>query len=136
MATKHTSPSRKKTIKNQQSKKSSTRSNRQSLMSKYTKKVRTFLKRRPHRSFRRTRQRDYTRSLSLPGYWSFTNNVRIVLWSNKKLFISLVVVYAVLSGIFVGIASQTTYSTLSDTLSSTGQDIFNGNVGDCLLYTS
>ena len=39
-----------------------------------------FLKRRPHRSFRLTRRRDYVRSLHIPGYWSLTTQQAIVFW--------------------------------------------------------
>ncbi|MEP6710239.1 MAG: hypothetical protein ABJA64_00795 [Candidatus Saccharibacteria bacterium] len=91
---------------------------------------RAFLSRRPHRSFRRTQRRDYTRSLKLPGYWAFTNHVRRTLWRHKKIMTYLVVTYGLLSAIFVGLASQDTYSTLSDTLQATSGDIFQGNLGE------
>jgi hypothetical protein len=92
-------------------------------------RVRDFLSRRPHRSFRRTRRRDYVRTLKLPGYWSFTNQVRRQLWQNKKLFIYLVITYALVSVAFVGLGSQTTYSQLVSTLQLSSGDIFKGNWG-------
>lgn len=92
-------------------------------------RVRRFLKRRPHRSFRLTQRRDYTRSLRLPGYWAFTNDVRLTLLRNKWLFILTMVVYAALTGLFVGMASQSTYTTISETLRETGGEIFNGQLG-------
>lgn len=88
------------------------------------------LTRRPHRSFRTTRHRDYTRSLRLPGYWSFTNKVRKTLWQHKKIFLWLAAIYAILTAILVGIASQDSYSQISDTLRTTGTDLFNGNWGE------
>lgn len=91
---------------------------------------RLFLIRRPHRSFRRTHRRDYSRSLKLPGYWQFTNDVRMLLWQQKKLFIWVVVVYGALTALFVGLASQDTYTTLSDTLRGTSGDIFSGSWGE------
>ncbi|HRN97223.1 MAG TPA: hypothetical protein PLZ58_02130 [Candidatus Saccharibacteria bacterium] len=89
-----------------------------------------FLKRRPHRSFRRTRRRDYVRSLELPGYFAFTTYVHKTLWKNRKLIAAMVVVYALLTALMVGVASQDTYTTLSDTLRETGGSIFDGNFGE------
>jgi hypothetical protein len=88
-----------------------------------------FLQRRPHRSFRRTRRRDYVRSLQLPGYWAFTNIVRRQLATHKRLFTGLVMLYSVASALFVGLGSQTTYSQLSTTLHTTGGDLFAGSFG-------
>lgn len=89
-----------------------------------------FLARRPHRSFRLTRRRDYARSLQLPGYWSFTHYVRKTLLAERKTFLRLALAYAVITALMVGIASQDTYSTITDTLRDTGSEIFEGNVGE------
>lgn len=86
-----------------------------------------FLERRPHRSFRRTRRRDYVRSLTLPGYWSFTAEVRTLLVKNKKIFVFVAIIYAVITSILVGITSQENYAILTDTLQETGNDVFSGN---------
>ncbi len=83
--------------------------------------------RSPHRSFRRTYQRDYVRSLTLPGYVAFTIEVWRTLWRYKSTFLTLVIVYAVLSGLLVGMASQSTYSQIGDVLRSTSGDVFSGN---------
>ena len=102
--------------------------------------VKDFLARRPHRSFRLTRRRDYARSLKLPGYFSFTKSVNRTIWQHKKTMIWLAVVYAVLTSILIGIGSQETYTTLSDTLQETGAQIFEGNWGQfgqaALLFLS
>ena len=87
-----------------------------------------FLSRRPHRSFRLTRRRDYVRPLELPGYIAFTHYVNKTLWRYKKLFIGLTVVYLVLLMILVGIGSQDTYSSLIDSLKDTGSNVAQGNV--------
>lgn len=89
----------------------------------------SFMKRRPHRSFRMTRRRDYSRSLQLPGYIAFTHSVNKTLLGHKKLFIWLAVIYAVLMTILVGIGSQETYNTLATTLQDTGSEVFQGNLG-------
>lgn len=92
--------------------------------------IQDFKSRRPHRSFRLTRRRDYTRSLQLPGYWAFSNYVFRTLWEKKRLFGLLTLVYAVLSGLVVGTASQDIYTQLGDTLKETSGDIFEGNMGE------
>ena len=88
-----------------------------------------FMARRPHRSFRLTRRRDYDRSLKLPGYFAFTKQVRQLLWENKKIFISLVALYGIVTIIFVGTTSQDLFTTLGDTLKETGSEVFTGNFG-------
>ena len=88
-----------------------------------------FMARRPHRSFRLSRRRDYDRSLKLPGYFAFTHQVNKTIRQHKKIFIWLAVVYALLTTILVGVGSQETYKTLTDTLQETASNIFDGNVG-------
>jgi len=82
-------------------------------------RVSDFLTRRPHRSFVPTKRRDYARNFKLPGYLAFTKYVTKTLWTNRKLFLLLALVYAVVTVVMVGIASQDTYSTIVDTLEST-----------------
>lgn len=89
----------------------------------------SFLNRRPHRSFRRTRRRDYTRSLEIPGYFSFTKYVGKTIWKYRKTFSLLALFYAVMTALMVGIGSQDIYSTLNDTLKATSGDFFNGVIG-------
>ncbi len=88
------------------------------------------LRRRPHRSFRKTLHRDYKRSLKLPGYFAFSKHVRQTLWVNRKTFISLAIVYALITVLMVGIASQDNYTTVVNTLKSTSGDMFNGFWGN------
>jgi hypothetical protein len=92
-------------------------------------RTKAFMARRPHRSFQLTKRRDYSRSLKLPGYFSFTKIVSKTLWQYKRIFIWLAVVYAVLTTLLVGIGSQDTYSTLTSTLQTTGSEVFQGNLG-------
>lgn len=93
-------------------------------------RVRSLMSRRPHRSFQRTRRRDYVRSLKLPGYWSFTNEVRKTLWRNRKTFLWLIAIYAILNILFVGLSSQDTYTQLSELLRDTSGEIFKGHWGE------
>jgi hypothetical protein len=103
-------------------------------------RIRNFMSRRPHRSFRMTRRRDYHRSLKLPGYIAFTHHVNTTVWRFRKIFLALAIVYGLLTGVLVGIGSQETYSTLTDTLQETGSEVFEGNWGQLgqagLLFAS
>ena len=87
-----------------------------------------FLSRRPHRSFQLSRRRDYARSLELPGYIGFTHYVNKTLWSNKKLFVGLAIIYLVLFAILIGIASQENYSTLTSSLKESTSSIAGGDL--------
>jgi hypothetical protein len=89
----------------------------------------TFLARRPHRSFRKTNRRDYKRGLNLPGYWSFTNQVRVLLMRNKWLFLKFTALYSALSFIAIGILSQANYNLLTSTLHTLGNSLFSGGFG-------
>jgi hypothetical protein len=85
-----------------------------------------------HRSFRLSRKRDYHMELSLPGYFKFTNLVNKTLRSNSKLFTYVVLFYAFVTLVLIGMASQDYYVTLSNILSESGGDTvagFWGSVG-------
>jgi len=103
-------------------------------------RIRAFLDRRPHRSFRRTRRRDYIRPLTLPNYFSFNFFVTKTLLQYKSVFIWLVIVYAALTVAFLGLGSQQAFANLTDTLQETGAQVFEGNVGEIgkagLLFAS
>ncbi len=92
-------------------------------------RVSRLLARRPHRSFRLTRRRDYKRSLKMPAYWSFSGSVLSVLWRNKKIFGGLILVYIIVTFVISGVGAQDAYSNLASTLKSTGGDLFKGNLG-------
>jgi len=83
-----------------------------------------FLARRPHRSFRLTRRRDYARSLALPGYWAFTSHVFAVVRQYRRLIIGLVAGYGLATALLVGLSSQDSYGQLSQLLDQTSDDIF------------
>ena len=91
-------------------------------------KIDAYLNRRPHRSFRRTRRRDYVRPLVLPKVWSFTLEVTRTLWKQRRIFIPLMLIYIVLYAILVGLGSQDTYTQLTSSLQDVGSSIFGGNI--------
>jgi hypothetical protein len=100
------------------------------MIAKIKKRLSDYLGRRPHRSFRLTKKRDYKRSLKLPGYFKFTNYVRKTIWQNRKIFLILAIFYAVITTLMVGIASQDTYKTIFDTLRTTSGSLFTGAWGE------
>lgn len=93
-------------------------------------RVLSFIARRPHRSLRLTKRRDYKRALVLPGYWKFSFEVNSVLWKHKKIFIWLGICYLILTILFTGISSQESFTQLRQTISETGQSLFQGNWGE------
>lgn len=96
----------------------------------FKKRYTNLISRRPHKSFVRTKRRDYIKKLDLPGYWSFTNNIRQLLWSKKGLFSKFVILYALLMGLSVGLISQDNYQMMSDFVRNIGTNVFEGNISD------
>lgn len=93
-------------------------------------RINDFLARRPHRSFRRTRRRDYVRSLRLPRYIALTYEVHKLLWQHKKTMIGLIVIYSIVSALLMGgLLSQGTYSQLHDAVKSTSGNVLTGFSG-------
>ena len=90
--------------------------------------VKDLQSRRPHRSFRITRKRDYNRSLALPGYIKFTREVHNTLWKYRKTFFLLVAFYSIALVVSVGITSQDSYTSLTNTLRDTGSEVLKGDV--------
>lgn len=96
---------------------------------KQKKRLDQFMARRPHRSFRLTRRRDYVQHLALPGLFSFTAEVTKTLWRNKRIFLALGGIYAALYAILVGAQSQENYSALTETLKQASESIAEGGIG-------
>lgn len=85
--------------------------------------------RRPHHAFQRTRRRDYVRPFEIPGYVRFTNEVFAILWKYKRVYGSLLLLYTVLSALFVGMASQTSFEQIYSALKQVGGSVFSGGWG-------
>ena len=92
-------------------------------------RVNTFLSRRPHRSFRRTRRRDYVTNLRLPAYTVFTFEVGKFLWANWRLVGVLVLVFTFFSSLITGLSGQSNYSTIQELLKEAGGELFTGGAG-------
>jgi hypothetical protein len=94
-----------------------------------TARTKSLLARRPHRSFRMTKRRDYKRSFKLPGYWSFTGFVWMTVWKNWRLFGGVALTLVVVTLAVSGISAQQSYSNLSDALKQSSGDLFKGQFG-------
>ncbi|MDR0397731.1 MAG: hypothetical protein LBH36_00925 [Candidatus Nomurabacteria bacterium] len=93
-------------------------------------KAHVYKLRRPHRSFRRTRRRDYTRSFKMPGYFAFTNQVWGHLLKYKKTFLLLTLFTIVAFAVLVGAMSQDTYESFGDALNQTSENVVNGQLNE------
>lgn len=83
---------------------------------------RNYLGRRPHRSFRMTRRRDYKRSLALPGYIALTKQLFSVLAKHKWLFLGLSILYGVLAILMSSMISQDTYTELREAIDGVAEE--------------
>lgn len=90
-------------------------------------RIKNLLSRRPHRSFRRTRRRDYIRSLKLPGYWAFTAHVGRVMRENRRQLLILGAVYVVMSLVLLGLGSQESFTALRENLNEASDYLAEGN---------
>lgn len=88
--------------------------------------------RRPHRSFRLTKRRDYKRSLKLPGYWAFTSTVWTTLRSQGKAFGLVVVIYAAFGMLFGMMANQEVYNQIGELFQQSSSELPSGDF-DSLL---
>lgn len=88
-----------------------------------------FLSRRPHRSFRRTRRRDYVRSLRLPGYFGFTAYVHKTLWKYRVPLLIITTVYTVIILLLVNVMSEQTYQDITSTVQETTSGLIEGTLG-------
>ena len=131
---KHKTSRKKKTSHNKAHKASSSRVKKKtsgratvtSLVERIKQSQKRYLARRPHRSYKLTRRRDYQRRLNLPGYFAFTSSVVRHLLTYKKLFVGLIITMTVLSIIFVGMSSQDKFVSLSTLLSDYGKEATEG----------
>ena len=89
----------------------------------------SFMARRPHRSLRLSRRRDYVRSLSMPGYLAFTLYVCATLRQHWKLFSALAIVYALILIVLGAITSQDVYVMINQLLHESSADVLGSGLG-------
>lgn len=81
-----------------------------------------FLARRPHRSFKRTKRRDYKRSLKLPGYLALTALVAKTIWHNKKVLLAVALIYAMFMILVSSFVSQDVYVSLQEVVGNAREE--------------
>ena len=82
-----------------------------------------------HKSFKRSYREDYIRETNLPGLLSHANATFKVIFSNWKLFLSLILLIAIFNIILVGLMSEESYGTFKSALDETNENLTHGQLG-------
>ncbi|MGB4762395.1 MAG: hypothetical protein WBP12_03500 [Candidatus Saccharimonas sp.] len=95
------------------------------------------LARRTHRSFQRTRRRDYLRGLTLPGYFALAAQVFGMLRAHWRTFILLVALYTAVIIVAGGVINQSSFTEVRELLTGTAEGSAGGlvGIGDAALAT-
>ena len=93
-------------------------------------RFRNFKSRRPHRSFKLSKKRDYTRPLEIGGYWNLLGSVFGLIRENKSIFRNLVLVSSLASILLVGLMDQNFVSSLQAVVDTTNGGNFEGFFGE------
>lgn len=94
---------------------------------------RDLLRRRPHRSFRRTARRDYRRSLAVPGYWALTAQTVALLRRHKWLFFKVALLYAIGMVVIAQLMAEDTYVQLREVVTAVQEEGLLGGATATLL---
>lgn len=93
-----------------------------------TYRYQSFLSRRPHRTLKRTRRRDYARSLKLPGYIAFTHYVTRMVMGYRRVFLLLAIFYTIVMLLLGGLTNQETYAQINDLMKESSQTLLDGGI--------
>ena len=93
-------------------------------------RFRNFKSRRPHRSFKLSKKRDYTRPLEIGGYWNLLGSVFRLIRENKNIFRNLVLVSSLASILLIGLMDQNFVSSLQAVIDTTNGGNFEGFFGE------
>ncbi len=94
-----------------------------------------YLERRPHRSFKRTKRRDYKRPLKLPGYIELTFMAIKTIWANRWQYFGIMVVYIVLAVALSAIMTQDGYSQIKEMVDEArDESLWNGVLAIFVLF--
>lgn len=91
-------------------------------------KNKEFLRRRPHRSFRKTDGREVSRDLRLPGYVAFSSSVWRTIWQNKRFYFKFFLLFVGFAVVLLGVLNQETYTNFRDQLNKI-EDSGTANLG-------
>ena len=93
-------------------------------------RFRNFKSRRPHRSFKLSKKRNYTRPLEIGGYWNLLGSVFGLIRENKSIFRNLVLVSSLASILLIGLMDQNFVSSLQAVVDTTNGGNFEGFFGE------
>ncbi|MBB1555301.1 hypothetical protein HG444_003315 [Candidatus Saccharibacteria bacterium] len=96
------------------------------LLAAWRQRTRSFLSRRPHRSFKPTSKYDYKRSMELPGYIDFTWEVVQLLWQYRRPLLLLTLLFAALSTLATGAYQIASYENIRKAAEDAAQNTGNG----------
>ena len=85
---------------------------------------------RLHKSFKRSYREDYRRDLEIPGIMHHIFATFKVIFKNYKLFLPLLIIAVVLSIVFVGLMSESTYQQFQEVLDQTTEEMGKGDIGN------
>lgn len=91
--------------------------------------VKNFMARRPHRTLRLSRRRDYARKLIKPGFIQFTGQINSILRAHWKLFTLFVLAYAAILIATGAVTNQENYKTISDLMNDATSGVDVGGFG-------
>ena len=92
-------------------------------------RIKHFLKRRPHRSFRKTYKRDMPKLTPLPSNIFFTAEVFGIMRRNKRVFATFVLLYVIMYSVLGGVSSEDGYKMLSEGLKTFAPSVVDGQMG-------
>jgi len=86
-------------------------------------------KRRAHKSFAMTKQRDIPKRPTLPRYLPFTRSVFDLLWKYRRTFGLFAVLYILASGLLIGFSQQDQYRNLAGAVQDAAPDLAADGIG-------
>ena len=83
-----------------------------------------------HKSFKRSYREDYKRDLEIPGIMHHIFSSYKIIFKNWKLFLPLLIISVILSIVFVGLMSESTYQQFQEVLDQTTESMGSGDIGE------
>ncbi len=83
-----------------------------------------------HKSFKRSYKEDYDRKTELPSLTAHAIRTFKIIFSNKRIFIPLILLVVISNIILVGLMSQETYDNFQTALEETNENVAHGQLGN------
>lgn len=127
-STKKSSPKRSNRVAKKTQAKKSSRSKVVKLFAGIKTRVKSYMVRRPHRTFRLTRRRDLPVVSPLPSNIIFTTEVFGVIRRYKIQYLWLLVIYVIVFSLLAGFLNQDSYYNLTEAIKSLSNDVVGGRI--------